>query len=196
MLMRAWLQLISCALLCAALAACAKTDDTQRPPAASNSPATSANSPAASGDAAQKVGEGGPASSTDVVKATAAPAEVAAGGSFDAGVKLQIAQGYHINANQPTFSYLKPTELSVEVGEGLTADKPVYPRPVMRSFSFEKKPLAVYEGETEIKLPLKAAASAQKGTRTLAARLSVQACDDRACYKPGTLNIPIALTVK
>jgi thiol:disulfide interchange protein DsbD len=67
---------------------------------------------------------------------------------------------------------------------------------VTRAFAFAEKPLAVYEGETEIKQPLKAAATAAQGTRTLPLRLRVQACDEKACYPPGTLDVPVALTIK
>jgi thiol:disulfide interchange protein DsbD len=120
----------------------------------------------------------------------------AGGGGADVSVKVRVKEGYHINANPPTFAYLKATEISVEPGEGVTAGKPVYPSSVNRSFAFAEKPLAVYEGDTEIKLPLKAAASAAKGTRTLPLRLRVQACDEKACYPPGTLDIPVGLTIK
>jgi hypothetical protein len=131
-----------------------------------------------------------------VVQASVAPLEVSAGGEAMVPVKVQIKEGYHINANPPTFAYLKATEVSAEVGEGLSAGKPLYPASVMRSFTFAEKPLAVYEGETEIKLPLKAAGSAAKGTRTLPLKLRVQACDDKACYPPGTINLPVGLTIK
>ncbi|HEX8097022.1 MAG TPA: protein-disulfide reductase DsbD domain-containing protein, partial [Pyrinomonadaceae bacterium] len=124
-------------------------------------------------------------SSTDVVKVSSAPVEITAGGSADASVRLSITSGYHVNANPPTFSYLKPTEVNVEAGEGLSAGKPDYPASVTKKFSFSEKPLAVYEGEVEIKVTVRAAPNATKGAHTLRARVSVQACDDKACYRPG-----------
>jgi thiol:disulfide interchange protein DsbD len=179
--------IISCFVLSLTLAACAHvetTTTTTNTPAASNSPAAS---PATSS---------GKVSSTDVVQASAAPLEMSAGGAADVSVKLLIKEGYHINANPPTFPYLKATEVSVETGPGLTAGKPSYPASVTRTFAFAEKPLAVYEGGTEIKLPLKAAATAAKGTRTLPLKLRVQACDEKACYPPGTLDVPVGLTIK
>jgi thiol:disulfide interchange protein DsbD len=179
--------IISCFVLSLALAACTHVETTTTgTPVAVNSPAAS---PAASVSS-------GKVSSTDVVKASAAPLEMSAGGAAEVHVKVLVKEGYHINANPPTFPYLKATEVSVEAGEGLTADKPWYPASVKRTFEFAEKPLAVYEGETEIKLPLKAAATAAKGARTLPLKLRVQACDEKACYPPGTLDIPVGLTIK
>ena len=136
------------------------------------------------------------AAPADVVRVDVPAVEIKAGGSADAAVRLTIAQGYHINANPPTFSYLKATELTVEPGQGVTSGKPAYPASVTRKFSFSKDPLAVYEGETAIKLPLTAAADAKKGAQTLKGRLRVQACDDEKCYPPRTIETSIPVTIK
>ena len=132
----------------------------------------------------------------DVVRVEAQNVELKAGNTGEASVKLTIASGYHINANPPSFSYLKATELTVEPKAGITSGKPVYPSSVTRKFAFSKDPLAVYEGETVIKLPLSAEANAQKGAQTLTARLRIQACDEEACYPPRTIETSIPLTVK
>ena len=136
------------------------------------------------------------AAPADVVRVGVPSIELKAGDSTEAVVKLAIAQGYHINANPPTFSYLKATELTVEPGEGVTPGKPVYPASVTRKFSFSNDPLAVYEGETVIRLPLASAADAKKGAQTLKGKLRVQACDDEKCYPPRTLEASIPVTVK
>ena len=132
----------------------------------------------------------------DVVRADVPAVEIKAGGAAEATVKLTIASGYHINANPPSFSYLKATELTVEPGEGVSAGKPVYPSSVTRTFTFSKDPLAVYEGETAIKLPLMVAADAKKGARNLKGKLRVQACDDEKCFPPRTMETSIPVTVK
>jgi hypothetical protein len=132
----------------------------------------------------------------DVVKVSADGAELKAGGSGEAAVKLTIASGYHINANPASFSWLKPTVLEAESGEGVTPGKPVYPPSVTRKFSFSNDALAVYEGDATIKLPLSAAGGAKKGAHTLKGKVRVQACDDEACYPPTTIETSIPVTVK
>lgn len=172
--------------LCAIfLAGCSQTQTSNSGP--------NANATSGSPGQIQTSSEAAPA---DVVRVDVPAAEVEAGGSAEAEVRLTIAQGFHVNANPPTFSYLKATELTVEPGQGVTAGKPAYPASVTRKFSFSNDPLAVYEGETAIKLPLAAAADAKKGAQTLKGRLRVQACDDEKCYPPRTLEAPIPVTVK
>ena len=132
----------------------------------------------------------------DVVRAEASKVEIKAGGSAEASVKLTIANGYHINANPASASYLKATELTVEPSEGITPDKPVYPASVSRKFAFATDPLAVYEGEATIKLPLNAAGNAQQGARALKGKLRIQACNEESCFLPRTIELSIPVTIK
>jgi hypothetical protein len=138
----------------------------------------------------------GPATSVRFVSASAADVQLAAGGSADAIVTLKIQNGYHVNANPPTFPYLRPTALVVQTGDGVSVGFITYPTAVSKQFSFEKSPLAVYEGSAAIKVTLKAKAEAAKGPRALPAELSIQACDDKVCYPPGTLPLSLPITVK
>src|SRR6185295_17270450 len=102
----------------------------------------------------------------------------------------------HINANPPTFPYLKATELEIAASDGISASAVSYPSPLSRKFAFADKPLAVYEGETELKATIKADNTASKGEHSLTAQLRVQACDDQVCYPPGQIELKIAVTVK
>jgi thioredoxin:protein disulfide reductase len=143
--------------------------------------------------------ESAPPSTTSPEKAVQARADkvdVRAGGSAEATVRLIIADGYHVNANPPTYSYLKATELKVAPAEGLTAGSPVYPSPVTKKFSFAEQPLAVYEKEAVISLPINAAATAPSGAHTLNAKLQAQACNNDTCFPPRTIEVPIPVTIK
>lgn len=180
--------LILCLLAALALAACGQADAPATKEAATS---TAAASPGPTQTSQPEI-----VSSASVVRAEAMGAEAAAGGTAEASVKLAIKEGYHINANPPSMSYLFPTELSVEPSEGITAGKPVYPSSVTKKFAFSETPLAVYESEAVIKLPLKIDGAASKGARVIKAKLRVQACDDKACYKPDTLETSIPVTVK
>ena len=175
-----------CCLFAIFLSACSQPEPTQ-------SNATQAN---AAADGSTPIETSTKTPPEDVVRADAPGVELKAGGAAEASVKLTIAGGYHINANPPSFSYLKATELTVEPGAGITPGKPSYPSSVTRKFAFSKDPLAVYEGETAIKLPLSAAADAKKGAQTLKGKLRVQPCDEEACYLPRTVEISIPVTVK
>ena len=158
-------------------------------PAASGSPSSSSSTVVTSGGASK-----GP--SADVVRASAEALELSAGGRAEASVRLHIAPGYHINANPPTHDFLIPTQLELTPEPGVTAGKPAYPPPLKKKFAFDPQPLAVYESEAVIKVPLSVAASAQKGERALRAKVRVQPCDDNACYPPRNVETTLALTVK
>ena len=132
----------------------------------------------------------------DIVRADPNGVEIAVGGGAEASVRLTIADGYHISANPATLSYQIATQITVEPGDGITVGQPVYPPSVTKKFAFEPQPFAVYEGEAIIKVPLRAEASAARGTHNLRARLRVQPCDDQACYPPRTINLSLPVTVK
>ena len=112
-----------------------------------NSPAT-ANTSAAPGASPAKVA---PATSLNFVKASASEAQISAGGSGEAIVRVTVQSGYHVNANPPTYPYLKATELTVQAADGLSVGFVTYPTAITKKFSFAEKPLAVYEGEVPIK---------------------------------------------
>jgi len=134
--------------------------------------------------------------SVDVVKALPQETTLAPGESGDALVRLQIQNGYHVNANPPSQSYLKATEIELKPAEGISVEFITYPDPLMRSFSFSETPLKVYEGETNLKVRLKADKTATAGKHNLSAKLRVQACDDKVCYAPGALNVTVPVNVK
>ena len=134
--------------------------------------------------------------SVDVVKATPQEVDIAGGGSADTTVNLKIQNGYHVNANPPSYPYLKATELDIPSSSGISVGFISYPTPITRKFSFAEGPLAVYEGETTLKVRLKADKSAAPGTHNLAGKLRVQACDDEVCYPPGTIDVAIPVTIK
>jgi DsbC/DsbD-like thiol-disulfide interchange protein len=134
--------------------------------------------------------------SADVIRTAVQPTEINAGGSGDAIVRLTIQNGYHINANPPTYPYLKATELEIPPSQGISVDFVYYPAPLQRKFEFAEKPLAVYEGAIELKARLKADKATKKGEQSIPARLRIQACDEQVCYPPGTINLTIPVSIK
>ena len=134
--------------------------------------------------------------SVDVVKATPQETTLAAGESGDALVRLQIANGYHVNANPPSQSFLKATEIEIQPAGGISVEFITYPDPLVRKFSFSETPLKVYEGETDLRVRLKADKSAAPGKHNLSAKLRVQACDEKVCYVPGALDVTVPVNVK
>ena len=140
--------------------------------------------------------EGPRIASVDVVKVAPEEVRISPGSSADARIRLTIDKGFHVNANPPTFAYLKPTEIEVKPGAGISVSFVRYPNPLTRTFEFADKPLAVYEGETLITVQLQADPKAKSGRTNLSATLRVQACDEKVCYAPGSKDVSIPVVVQ
>src|SRR5215831_19173048 len=111
-----------------------------------------------------------------------------------ASVELAVSPGYHINANPATFPYLIATDVQPGKVDGITVGQLTYPPPKMEKLSFAEQPLAVYEGNVTIPIPLTAAPGA-KGQQTIPFKIRVQACDTQQCYPPATLDAALPIDV-
>lgn len=165
-------QLVPLLLLCLLIAACARTSTN-----------TTDNEPRS-------------INSVDVVKAVPQETTLAPGESGDVLVRLQIQNGYHVNANPPSQSFLKATEIELKPQEGFSVEFITYPDPLLKTFAFSETPLKVYEGETNLKVRLLADKTAKPGPHNLSATLRVQACDEKVCYAPGALPVTVPVNVK
>lgn len=134
--------------------------------------------------------------SVDVVKARPQETTLAPGESGELLVIVQITNGYHVNANPPSQPFLKATELELKPAEGISVDFITYPDPLIKTFAFSETPLKVYEGDTQLKVRLKADKKATPGKHNLSAKLRVQACDDKVCYAPGALDVTVPVNIK
>ena len=134
--------------------------------------------------------------SVDVVNAEPQEVTLTRGQSGEAVVVLKITNGYHVNANPPTLPYLKPTEIELKPAEGISVEFITYPDPLVRKFGFSETPLKVYEGETNVKVRLKADKKVTPGKHNLSAKLRVQACDEKVCYAPGAIDLTVPVNVQ
>ncbi len=131
-------------------------------------------------------------SSENVVRLGGAGAGFSLAGNGTIDVPIRIDEGYHVNANPATFPYLIATEVTAEKVDGIEVGKPVYPPAVKKKFQFADQPLAVYEGNVNVTLPLTAHFT---GTRSLPISVRVQACDQEKCFPPATLHATYPITV-
>ena len=118
-----------------------------------------------------------------------------AGTTFEAFVLVHVAEGWHVNAHEPSMKYLIGTTLDVESTDDLRVEASYYPDPLFRTFAFADDTLAVYEGEIAIILAMRAAETLAPGTHRLASRLRVQACSDEVCLRPSTIDLSIPVEI-
>ncbi|HVF45675.1 MAG TPA: protein-disulfide reductase DsbD N-terminal domain-containing protein [Pyrinomonadaceae bacterium] len=129
------------------------------------------------------------------VVATVDETKLDAGGTGEAAITLDIAEGYHVHSNPASDKFYHATEVKASPQEGLTPGKPAYPKAVTHKFEFSEKPLSVYEGRVVIRLPLNADKTAAKGRHTFNVKVHVQPCDEQVCYPPRDINAPIPVVV-
>lgn len=122
-------------------------------------------------------------------------APVAAGETFTATIALNIRSGYHINAQKPSEDYLIGTNVSVRPPKGFSVVRSTYPKARMGRFSFSETPLAVYDGNAQIVVTLKADSSVAAGKATIPAKVEFQACNDDQCLPPSTVDVSFTVEV-
>ena len=93
-------------------------------------------------------------------------------------LRLTIREGWHVNANPPSFKYLIPTEVQGDVRNVR------YPEGETFKFSFSDAALSVYSGSISIR------GEVDPGVSDL--RLVYQACDDTRCLAPVEKAIPLS----
>jgi suppressor for copper-sensitivity B len=109
--------------------------------------------------------------------------------------KVVVEEGWHVNSNTPTFEYLIPTKLDLELPAGWPGESVRYPKHAMKTFAFADQPLAVYDGELVILSQVKLPPEAQKGSIPIRVSLRYQACNDSQCLPPVTTGSQLVLTV-
>ncbi|HEV2707192.1 MAG TPA: protein-disulfide reductase DsbD domain-containing protein [Pyrinomonadaceae bacterium] len=176
-------------LCCSALTVAACSGGNTATPPQQQAGGNSNNQPgAAKTGGVQKADDG-------IVRASAAEVALRPGGEAEVEVRLDIRDGYHVNANPPTDKNLIGTQVTVAPSGGLSVAETVYPKALMRKFEFDERELAVYEGQPVIKVKLRAEASAPKGRQTLSAKVRVQPCNDKECLPPRNIETAIPVNV-
>ena len=121
--------------------------------------------------------------------------------AYDAGSLATVAavvdidRGWHVNSNQPTYDYLIPTELELELPPTWTLEGIDYPPGEMQLFAFEDKPLSVYDGRVSILALVRLGDEEFEGDQPVVGHLTFQACDDRSCLPPETLSLELQLVL-
>ena len=118
-----------------------------------------------------------------------------AGSAARVAALVSIEREWHVNSNKPTFDFLIPTVLSLELPEGWTPDQIHYPPAEMQRFAFADQPLAVYDGDVVIVADLEVPAGAAAGTYAVRGSLRYQACNDSECLPPVNTEAELQLTV-
>lgn len=138
-----------------------------------------------------------PSSSAELVtvETRLAAKPVPLGESVQAAVVLDVREGWHVNAHRPTYDYLIGTALDWTSSSDVAVRNVRYPSPKRLQLDFAKDTIDVYEGAAPIFFDVRPAPSAKPGERRLTGHLRVQACNDRTCLRPSTVNVTLTVPV-
>ena len=111
-------------------------------------------------------------------------------------VPLSVQKGFHVNSNKPLEEYLIPLKLTWTSTGALQAGAIDYPTPTTEKFEFAEKPLSIYSGNFDLVAHFKVAPHAQAGPGAATGKLRYQACNDRACFAPKTVDITVLYQIE
>jgi hypothetical protein len=119
------------------------------------------------------------------------------GAAVQSKIPMSVKEGYHVNSNTPSEEYLIPLKLTWTSTGALEGGTVTYPKPMMEKFEFsEGKPISVYIGNIELVANFKVAANAPAGPGVAAGKLKYQACSNKACYPPKTIDVAVSYQVQ
>jgi hypothetical protein len=126
------------------------------------------------------------------------PSRVA--GPRNAGVQakipIKVTPGFHVNSNKPSEDYLIPLKLTWTSTGALVPGAVVYPKPTLEKYEFAEKPLSVLTGSFDVVANFKVAPNAPAGPGAVSGKLRYQACNNRACYPPKTVDVTVVYQVQ
>ena len=113
-------------------------------------------------------------------------------GIFNVMLQLNIAEGWHINANPAGQDNLIPTTVTVNTDTPFEILDVAYPKGRSTRFEFSNESLNVYEEGLTIPLQLKQKPNMKpdKGV-PITLQLTYQLCSETECLLPQTLDIPL-----
>ena len=120
---------------------------------------------------------------------------VARGKEFQIAVVMKIRDGFHVNARKKSAEYLIATDLKTDGATGFKIGDVTYPEGELRTFTFSKTPLNVYEKTIVLKMAVTAQPDAPTGAQHLPLKLRYQACNNEVCLPPVTLPVDAVVNV-
>ena len=131
--------------------------------------------------------EGDLVSAVAVLSTTA----VAPGETARAAVRIDIANGWHINSAHPYQDYLIAADVAVDTVVPVTPHDVTYP--AGHDAMLGDQSMSVYSGQVVIPFEVSVQAGAAAGTYTLPVHVSFQPCNDRECRAPQTLDLTLEI---
>ena len=116
------------------------------------------------------------------------------GAAAVAKLNVQLRNGYHVNSNTPAEEYLIPLRLTW-TPTPLERPEVSYPKPHSEKYDFSDKPLSVFTGDFDLQTKFHVPATASIGMQMITGKLRFQACSNKECFPPKTVEIKLAVDI-
>lgn len=110
-------------------------------------------------------------------------------------LEIEIKEGYHIQANKVNDKLLIPSTVKIDEDKKITTGRQKFPPVKKIKLEGTSNFLNVYDGNFEISIPFKTIETIPKGKYLLNAIFNYQACDDKTCLFPKSINFLIPIKV-
>lgn len=130
-----------------------------------------------------------------IVTVTAREVKVDRGENAVMHIYVTVKNGFHIQAHKVNDEFIIPTTLDINTGEIVKMEQQIFPPAKKFRLEGTADYLLVYDGSFEISVPCRAGEKIQKGKYILSAKLHYQACNNKTCFFPKTVNFSISVKV-
>lgn len=117
----------------------------------------------------------------------------AAGNSYKGAIIVEIKHGWHINSATPNQDYLIPAELTFDTVNGLIPENITYPK--AKQIELLGSKMSLYDDKAVIYFDVNITDEASEGINNLPLQFTYQACNDRECRGPETIDLNLQIKV-
>jgi thiol:disulfide interchange protein DsbD len=117
------------------------------------------------------------------------------GGTFPILIRIRISEGWFIHSAVESDALLIPTRLVFPENEAFAVRDVRFPEPQKKRFEYSPASVEVYSGEIFVPATLLINPKVNSGEWTARGRLTYQACSDKVCLPPETVELPLTVSV-
>jgi hypothetical protein len=109
-------------------------------------------------------------------------------------IPVSILDGYHVNSNTPSDEYLIPLKVTWTALGALEGGQVTYPK--AEKITVGAQSLSVFTGKFDLAVNFKVSAKAPAGPGIATGKLGFQACNDKMCFPPKSIEINVPYQVQ
>jgi DsbC/DsbD-like thiol-disulfide interchange protein len=109
-------------------------------------------------------------------------------------IPVSILEGYHVNSNTPSDEYLIPLKVTWTSLGALEGGQVSYPKP--EKITVGDQALSVFTGKFDLVATFKVSPKAPAGPGIASGKLGFQACNNKMCFPPKSIEFTVPYQVQ